>query len=671
MDELGSMLSEHGLMLQEYIGRGASGRVYRATDIRTGNRQVAVKVFDAIGDYGLQSLSRELDAAANLRHDNIITLYRANTASEPRFLVLELADKEPLRLPLSLSDTVACGIQLCSALALAHESGIVHSDIKPHNILWRNGRRPLLSDFGSAKIDAITRHRSGIGYQPEWSPLWMNDPAAANEASDLWSLAATIGWLHWQQRPHDMDWGGAEPSKLADIIQDVLQANGGDTPPTATTRGAPLEFGRRLQQLQHDRGWPVVPFPSPHDAESWTSRTVTSGRATTPSHEQSRADFNIGPAGARLRPIRIMVAAAAAAAILGAAWFIRDTWTTGATSRGADQGQAVDVATAGEPTEQASGVTVPSGATESDNGIDPDAAGSADLVDTGSDTDGGQTGIDTVDPSEDAGPELFVFASDRGGDLDLFIRDQQGDISILLDRPEDDYNPSLSPDGKQVVFESRFGGTRSVYVAPVDGSSEPRRLSPEGAEAIEPDWSPDGSRIAWVSRERSNWDIALYERDEGTVALVTTSSSDERNPAWSADGSTLAFRSDRSGSGDIYLLDVDSGAVRRLTESPFQEDNPGWLDNSEVAYEVLLDGDVEVFSTAVNGGDGPVRRTDRAGYDGNPAYLGDQLVVVRVNDGASSIVVDPGVSDHVLDSSFGTIQGLEIGRGSVSPGSSG
>ncbi len=649
------MLSEHGLLLQEHIGRGASGRVYRATDIRTGNRQVAVKLFDSLGDYGPESLARELDTAANLRHDNIITIHRANTATEPRFLVLELADKEPRHLPLGVKDTVDCGVRLCSALALAHESGIVHSDIKPHNILWRDGRRPLLSDFGSAKIDAVTRYRSGIGYQPEWSPSWMTDPAMANEASDLWSLAASIGWLRWQQRPHEMDWTNAEPRELGAILADVLADSGAHEPPAGLTSGGPLELGRRLQQYQYDQGWPVTPFPPPHDDQTWATRTVTSSLSKPGADGPTESLIQALPGDDSPLPIRrvVTMGTVLALVLLGVGWLLRDIVLSDPATVDGDAGS--QTANESNANDTSSDVTVPT---------DP-ADGEPDI--------GGDSGTSEPDPGPTVtGSELFVFASDRAGDLDLFVRDAQGEISILLDRPEDDYNPSLSPDGKQVVFESTGDGTRSVYVAPADGSGEPRRLSGEGIEAIEPDWSPDGDRIVWVSRERSNWDIALYRRDEGTTTLLTTSSSDERNPAWSADGSMLAFRSDRTGSGDIYILDVDSGAVRRLTDSPFREDNPAWLDSNEIAYEVALDGDLEVFSKPVNVGTSGehVRRTDRLGFDGSPAYLGGRLVLVQVDGDTSSIVLDPGGDSETLDSSFGTIQGLEIGPGSSSAGAS-
>lgn len=150
----GQLLSHYELL--EPVGRGAMGEVWRARDLRLG-RDVALKVLLAeAGRDGLAAIEREARAASSLSHPNLVTLFEVDTDSTPPFLAMELVDGTSLAdlaaegaLPAGRALHVAA--QVADGLAAAHESGLVHRDLKPGNVmLTRTGTAKIL-DFGLAR----------------------------------------------------------------------------------------------------------------------------------------------------------------------------------------------------------------------------------------------------------------------------------------------------------------------------------------------------------------------------------------------------------------------------------------------------------------------------------------------------------------------------------------
>ncbi len=140
------------------LGAGGMAAVYRAKDTRL-LREVAVKVLfeNPEPEYALM-FNREARAYAALRHPNIVQVYDfSGTEESPPYLVLELVDGLALdklvaeKFPLPHVTTVSIVYAVASALAHAHERGVIHRDIKPANVLVERGGRVLLSDFGIAK----------------------------------------------------------------------------------------------------------------------------------------------------------------------------------------------------------------------------------------------------------------------------------------------------------------------------------------------------------------------------------------------------------------------------------------------------------------------------------------------------------------------------------------
>src|SRR5262245_42827898 len=130
------------------------GEVYRARDRRL-TREVAIKILPNEFSYDtdrVNRLQREAEVLASLNHPNIAGIHNLEEADGSRFLVLELVEGETLseklkRGPISIEEALRIGKQICDALEVAHEKGVVHRDLKPANIkVTREGAVKLL-DF--------------------------------------------------------------------------------------------------------------------------------------------------------------------------------------------------------------------------------------------------------------------------------------------------------------------------------------------------------------------------------------------------------------------------------------------------------------------------------------------------------------------------------------------
>jgi Tol biopolymer transport system component len=156
-------------------------------------------------------------------------------------------------------------------------------------------------------------------------------------------------------------------------------------------------------------------------------------------------------------------------------------------------------------------------------------------------------------------------------------------------------NPSWSPDGTRLVFESRRHGNTEIYVVNADGTGE-RRLTISGStvENTHPTWSPDGRTIAFDSNRDSAWNIYVIDADGREARRVTSASGAmtpnfARHPEWSPDGRLIAFDSDRDGNGEFYLVRPDGSGLHRLTNSPGNDSHPMWTPRGEVVV-VRRDG---------------------------------------------------------------------------------
>ena len=179
------------------LGRGGMGRVYRVRSLLT-DREEAMKVvlsdLDENPEFADRFL-REIKVHASLQHPNIAALYTALRVEGRLVMILELVEGESLedalrRGPMPVPDAVACISQVLTALAFAHERGVIHRDIKPANILLAAGGIVKLTDFGIARSTTGPRLTSAglaVGTLAYMSPEQIS-AGQADARSDIYSV---------------------------------------------------------------------------------------------------------------------------------------------------------------------------------------------------------------------------------------------------------------------------------------------------------------------------------------------------------------------------------------------------------------------------------------------------------------------------------------------------
>jgi len=216
--------------LERELGQGGMGTVYLAKDSGL-NRYVALKILRSdLGDD--PSFSRkfleEVEVTASLAHPNIIRVFTLGEQEGRLYLVMEHLDEPSLenrmdkQPKVSEREVLEIGIGIASALQFAHEeTGLIHRDIKPGNILFGRGNIPKLADFGLA-----AGARSALGQQDEiWgTPYYVSPERLLREPedirSDIYSLGATLY--------HAM---AGRPPFEAETAEEVAKRHISDRPP--------------------------------------------------------------------------------------------------------------------------------------------------------------------------------------------------------------------------------------------------------------------------------------------------------------------------------------------------------------------------------------------------------------------------------------------------------
>jgi hypothetical protein len=205
-------------LIDERIGAGAMGVVYRGVDVHLG-RLVAIKTLPSLSPEEALRLRREARAMATVSHRNLAMIFGAETWQGRPMLVCEYLAGGTLterlaRGPLSIRLAIDIGLALSSVLAAIHRGGVLHRDIKPSNIGFSSDATPKLLDFGIARI--LTAVSSAAGTPADsggltdtelaltsvtesamrGTPLYMSPEALfgarPDESFDLWSLTMVL-----------------------------------------------------------------------------------------------------------------------------------------------------------------------------------------------------------------------------------------------------------------------------------------------------------------------------------------------------------------------------------------------------------------------------------------------------------------------------------------------
>ena len=195
------------------LGQGAMGTVYRGRDEML-DRDVAIKVMSkGLADaHGRERFLKEARAAAKLQHPNIVVVYELGEHQGAPFMVLELLEGVDLQQAIDRGirpdprATLPVVLQLLAGLGHAHESGIVHRDVKPSNVFLPFGRPAKIMDFGVARLAGLGTTTAGVVVG---TPNYMSpEQASAGEIdgrSDLFSAGLILYELVTGEKAYQAD----------------------------------------------------------------------------------------------------------------------------------------------------------------------------------------------------------------------------------------------------------------------------------------------------------------------------------------------------------------------------------------------------------------------------------------------------------------------------------
>ncbi len=202
------------------LGSGGMADVYLAEDEELG-RRVAIKILNdrhANDEQFVERFRREAKNAAGLSHPNIVSIYDRGEAEGTYYIAMEYLDGRNLkelvvaRGPLPIPDTIEATRQVLAALRFAHRKGVVHRDIKPHNVMADADGRLKVTDFGIARagVSQMTEAGSIIGTAQYLSPEQARG-TAVDQRSDLYS----IGIVLYEMLTGQVPFTGDSPVEIA------------------------------------------------------------------------------------------------------------------------------------------------------------------------------------------------------------------------------------------------------------------------------------------------------------------------------------------------------------------------------------------------------------------------------------------------------------------------
>jgi len=604
----------------ENLGQGGMGSIYRAMDENLGV-EVAVKENLFTTDEYSRQFRLEAVILASLRHQHLprVTDHFV-MGNEGQYLVMDYIEGEDLRQRMERQsiipeeDAILIGAAVCDALAYLHtrKPPVLHRDIKPGNIKITSDGEVFLVDFGLAKLvqgsQATTTGARAM--TPGYSPPEQYGTARTDPRSDIYSLGATLYAALTGVIPEDglarvMDNVQLTPirkhntkvsRRLSTAIEKAMEAYPDDRFQNAEEfRRTLLNSSSKTQRFSElDLNISVSPAP---EGESSPSMTPSGKSEMSPITPVNAVIDVVTSMTTRLRRRTRRFTAVGAwigfAFLLMAGWF---SWSNNPAFRSGVIGMLPpDMAATYMP-------TVPPTATIAY--MTPTVAAV-------------ETTVPEILPSPTLLPPTptlvgggfgeIAFVSTRTGIPQVYKMSSNGtNVQQITNEQDGACQPDWSPDGKKIVYISpckqkadTYQGS-SLYI--VDLETNKRTALPASLQGdFEPAWSPDGNRIAFTSLRDGYMEIYMVVLDSGQTIRLTRAQGVSgaiyaRMPAWNPYGSQIAYVLKRLGLNQIWVTtDGDANMPKpndRLVQSPNNDTLPVWTPDGQfvVFSETTADG---------------------------------------------------------------------------------
>ncbi|MGH9875099.1 MAG: Calx-beta domain-containing protein [Pyrinomonadaceae bacterium] len=236
-------------------------------------------------------------------------------------------------------------------------------------------------------------------------------------------------------------------------------------------------------------------------------------------------------------------------------------------------------------------------------------------------------------------PKIVFGSSRNNGNHDIFTMDLDGTNQTRLTTSlAYDDQPKWSPDSSKIAFMSGRDGNLEIYTMNADGSSQTRITNNFAADGF-PAWSPDGTRIAFVRGDLSNpstFEVYVMNANGTNETRLTTDSAIDGVPAWSPDGTKIVFMSGGSSVFDpnafeIYRIDADGNNRTRLTNNTIVDGQPSYSpDGTKILFaagNAMNPNGIEIYVMNTDGSN-RIQLTNNAVTDGFPAWSFDGANIV-------------------------------------------